>query len=264
MRRLALAAAFLTLASGAARATLAPADLAAVALSPPPAAALPPATIVRTTAGQDLPLADVLRRHPANLVLFVDYTCNSVCGAALSIAASSLRTPEVADLDAGLVVIGLDPKDGPEAARAMADAALPPDPGLRRSIAFLSADPAAVATLTDAVGYRYAYDPQTDQFAHPSGVLATDGGGRVARVLSSLSLAPEPLRLALVDAGKGKVGTLLDQIVLRCYAFDPAAGVYTSRIWTIMQVLGTGFTLAAGALILLLLRRSPRRAGGPA
>ena len=74
------------------------------------------------------------------------------------------------------------------------------------------------------------YDAEHDQFAHPAAAYVLTKDGRIARVLSGLGLSGGDLRLALVEAGQGHVGTLLDQITLRCFGFDPARGIYTASI----------------------------------
>ena len=240
-------------------AALAPADLAAVDAAPPPGAALPLDRALTDERAQATTLRQVLAASPATLVLFVDYTCESTCGAALAIAAASLADPSLADLHAGLAVIGIDPKDDVDAAAAIKRGLLPDDSPLSGRARFLVGDAQAVAALLEAAGYRVRYDPDTDQFAHPAVTLVVDTEGHVGRALPSLSLGPGNLRLALVDTGRGAVGGLLDRIAVRCYAFDPATGLYTSRVTLLLRLAGAA-TLAglAAVLILLARRRAPR------
>ncbi|KAB0682972.1 SCO family protein [Aureimonas leprariae] len=241
------------IAAPAANAALAPKDLGEVALAPAAGARLPLDAKVAED-GHETTLGRVLARHPASVFLFADYTCASVCGAELAIAAASLADPKLADLRAGLVVVGLDPKDGPDAARRMRDAALGEQAA---GASFLTAEQATVDTLTEAGGYHYRYDPATDQFAHPAAVLAVAEDGRIGRALAGLSLMPATLRPALVEAGEGRVGGLVERVVLRCYGFDPATGLYTAdaKLW--LRLAG-GLTVLSLCLAILALSRRSR------
>src|SRR5256885_1804025 len=80
---------------------------------------------------------------------------------------------------------------------------------------------------TEAVGFRYVYDPLQDQFAHASGIMVLTPSGKISRYLFGIEYPPRDLRLALVEASAGKVGTLADQVLLLCYHYDAATGRYT-------------------------------------
>ncbi len=123
----------------------------------------------------------------------------------------------------------------------------------------------AIASLEAALQYRAVYDADDRRFAHPSAVFVLTPGGAVSRLLPGLSLEAGPLRLALVEAGEGRVGTLADQVHLFCYGLDPAIGKATRSV---QAVLIGGGLLTLGSLALWLARARPRavgaRQGGPA
>ena len=248
----------LLLACVPAEASLSPADLASIVVVPSANAHLPGDAQVFDEDGRSRTFGESVARHPVSIVLFVDYTCESVCGTALAIAASSLTDPSLADLDVGLIVIGIDPKDGIEEAKRQRRET-PNEAALGSRAVFLTADVASVERLTRSVGYAYRYDPERDQFAHPAAALFVDASGALARVASSLSLSAEPLRLSLIDVGKGRIGGLLDRIRLRCYAYDPVSGLYTSRIRGLLRFGATFTVLALGLGIALLVRAGGRR-----
>jgi protein SCO1/2 len=114
-----------------------------------------------------------------------------------------------------------------------------------------------VRAATDAAGYRFAYDPARDQFAHPAAAYVVTGDGHVARALSGIGLDGPDLRLALVDAGKGTIGGIVDQIHLLCYGFDPARGIYTASIGKIVNIacVVTVLSILAGIGGMTLARR---------
>lgn len=253
----ALAAALLVL-CGPANATFSAGELDAIAAQPPPGAALPLGLGFVDDSGRPTTLGAALRGVPG-VVIFADYTCRTLCGPILEFAIAGLAKSGLRPgSDYRVVVIGLDPKDGLDAARAMAAAHFSAGDPVREAAVFLTGTQPAIAAATAALGYRYRYDPEHDQFAHPAAVYVTDANGTVTRVLSGLALDGADLRLALVDAGRGAVGTLGDQIRLLCYGYDPARGIYTERI-TLMLEIAAAATLAAMAGGILFMRSLERR-----
>lgn len=220
--------------------------LAGVTLAPSADAEVPLALAFRGSDGQDVALGQALGARAA-LLLPVDYRCRTTCGPALSIVSAALAQSGLRPgADFRLVLVGLNPRDGDEAARAFAQARID-DPALFAATAALTGDAASIATLTQAIGYRYAYDAQNDAFAHPTGVLAITPEGRVARTLSTLALDATDLRLALIEAGEGRVGGLTGRLALLCYGFDAVHGIYTASIERMLKVAGalTVFVIAA-------------------
>jgi len=234
-------------------------DLAAVSLAPPPDAVIPLTLAFRDVQNRPVTLGQAIGRHPT-LLLFVDYTCRTICGPALAIASGALsQTGLQPARDFRLLVVGIDPKDSAQDALAMSRQIS--DASVEAATTLLRGDTASIATLTKAVGYRYKYDAAADQFAHPAGAVLITPEGRVAKVLSSLALNPRDLRLAFVDAGAGRIGTLGDRLTLLCYGFDAVHGVYTRSIRWLLRGLATVTVVGLFAL-LLLLRRHRQMVGG--
>ncbi|MEZ5786448.1 MAG: SCO family protein [Xanthobacteraceae bacterium] len=244
-----------------ARAVLTQRDLASVALAPPPGARVPLSLAVHDLDGRSASLGEALAGRPA-LFIPVDVTCRTVCGPALSIAAAALaQTGLRPAADYRLIVWSFDAKDSADAARSMIAARMPEGP-VARAARVLQGDDAAASSLMTAIGYRAVYDTASDQYAHPAGMLTLAGDGRVTRVLSSLALNAHDLRLALVEAGDGRVGTLGDRITLLCSQFDPARGIYSSAVSRVLMAAGAlTVALIAGALVALLRRERLRRKG---
>ncbi len=202
-------------------------------------------------------LAQVVGDRPAVLI-FADYTCSNLCGPILSFAAAGLSQSGLTPgRDFHLVVIGLDPKDGARQARAMKSTRIGEHGALADASVFLIGNAPALGAAAKAAGYHYVYDKEHDRFAHPAAAYVINQNGAIVRVLSGLGLSGDNLRLALVDASLGRVGTLLDQIRLCCFGFDPARGIYTAsiaRILTIACLSAVSF-LAGGVLFLMFKRR---------
>jgi protein SCO1 len=243
-----------------ARAGVTTTDLKSVSAEPRPGAALPLDLAFVDETGAARTLRDALGGAPAVLV-FADYTCRTLCGPILDFAAMALRQSGLRPgSDFRLIVIGLDPKDGPDVARALRADRIGADDPLARAAVVLTGPAPAIGAATEALGYRYTYDAAHDQYAHPAAAYVLDARGQVARVLSGLGLSGSDMRLALVAAGQGQVGTLGDRIRLLCYGYDPVRGIYTERI-TLMLEIAAAITIAGlGGSILLMNAAARRRA----
>lgn len=240
-----------------ARANFTSAELSQIAATPPPHAALPAALAFRDETGRTTRIGDAIGAVPA-VVIFADYTCRTLCGPIVEFTADGLgKTGLRPGKDYRLVVIGLNPRDGIDTARAMRAQHIAPDSPVERAAIFLSGDEPAIAAAAQAVGLHYAYDAEHDQYAHPAAAYIVDAGGRVSRVMSPIGLDGGDLRLALVDAGHGAVGGLADQLHLLCYGFDPAHGIYTERITTLLTFvcLATLVAMASGIAAMVMLQR---------
>ncbi len=254
MRATALAGALQVLLPNPAAARLTQMELARVAVAPPPDARAPLDLAFTEAEGERaVTLAAVAGGRPV-LLLPVDYTCGNVCDPMLSLSAAALEaTGLVAGRDYGFVLVGLDPRDDAAAARRMlaADLGAAPSPVRPRALVGTAA---AVETLTRALGYGYVPDPGTDSIAHPAAAILLTPEGRVARILSPLALNGRDLRLALVEAGEGRTGSLGDRLALLCYGFDAARGIYTPLVRRILAAAGVATVLGIGLLVLLLAR----------
>lgn len=176
--------------------------------------------------------------HPVVLTLGY-YRCTTLCGLVFTGTARSLkRTGLKLGDDFKALTVSINPKEGAShAAEAQRGATATligkEDPERARKWAFLatkSEEP--VRKLADAVGFKYAYDAETQQFAHAAVVFILTPEGKISRYFYGMEFSPEDLRLSLVEAADGKVGTTLDRVLLTCFKYDPATrkyGLYLSR-----------------------------------
>ena len=248
----------LSLWPAAAWAALTEQQIREVALAPPPGARVPTALVFTDLQGSELTLGGAMAGRPT-LLLPADFTCTEICGPALSITASALsQTGLEAGRDYSLVVVGIDANDGTADARRFAADQIG-GPG----VSVLTGDADAIRSLMTAIGYHSQRDAANDAIAHPAGFVTLTSDGRVSRVLSSLALQPIDLRLALVEAGEGRIGGLTGRLALLCYGFDAVHGIYSARIATVLRI-GGGLTVAALAagLGLMLWRTSKTRSIG--
>ncbi len=114
---------------------------------------------------------------------------------------------------------------------------------------FLTGSERAIRALADSVGFRYRWDEEAQQFEHPAVSMVLSPDGKISRYLYGVEFSPRDMKLALLEAGQGRVGTTLDRAILRCFKYDPASRKYHFYVMGALR-LGSGFF--AAALIALL------------
>jgi protein SCO1/2 len=226
-----------------------------------PGAAVPRAVELVDESGARVPFDSVLRGRPVVLAL-VYYRCPMLCTLVLN---GLLRAARATSFDAGrdydIVAISIDPAEGPELAaskRGEHVAAYGRASGAD-GWRFLTGPEASVRAIASAVGFRYAKDPRSGEYAHASGLVLLTPDGRVSRYLFGVEYAPRDLQLGLVEASAGTIGGLVEQLLLLCFHYDPASGRYGFAIVTALRALGAATVAAIAGFILWHLRRERRR-----
>jgi protein SCO1/2 len=219
----------------------------------------------RDETGNNVRLGSYFNGKPVVLVLAY-YRCPMLCTQVLNgvLEAAKGMTLEPGD-DYQIVTVSFDPRERPVLAAAkkahyLAD--------LRRPHAeqgwhFLTGEQEPILRLTEAVGFRYRFDPKQEQFAHASGIIVLTPQGKVARYFFGVDYPQRDLRLGLVEASEGKIGTPIDRVLLFCYHYDPAVGKYTPVVQNLMRLGGVVTILVMGGLIGLALVRERRRQKTP-
>lgn len=235
----------------AASAHITPADYRHVGVTIPKNASIPPAIVVTDGSGQRHTLNDLISRP--TVLVFADYTCRTLCGPILDFVTAALENSGLGGSQYQLIAVGIDPKDGAKEAEEMRRAHIPAGSLLDHKALFVTADDSNIRSLTGALGYRYYYSAEDDIYVHPGAAYVLDVHGHVARVLTGLGLTGADMRLALIEASQGKIGTFTDQVRLLCSGFDPAHGIYTVRIWRVLQLAALATIMALGGAIVLLI-----------
>jgi protein SCO1 len=163
--------------------------------------------------------------------------------------------------DFEIVTVSFDPRDTPAtaAAKKAAYIARYKKSGAAAAWHFLTGDQPAIDRLTRAAGFRYVWDKETKQFAHPTGIIVLTPDGRLARYLFGIEYGPRDLRYAIVEASSGKVGSAADSLLLYCYHYDPMTGRYGLAIMRVIRIAAAATVLILGAFILVMLRSEKRR-----
>jgi protein SCO1/2 len=218
----------------------------------------------RDEAGRTIRLGDYLGEKPVILVLAY-YRCPMLCTLVLNgLARALLDVPLDVGKDFNIVTVSFDPREGPELAAAKKKTYLERygRPGAEEGWHFLTGERASIDRLTQAVGFRYRYDAKNDQFAHASGILVLTPTGKIARYFYDVSFSPRDLRLGLVEASQGKIGSAADQILLFCFHYDPNEGKYGLVVMNFVRAGGVLTMLAIGSLFVVLWRQERRKTRG--
>jgi len=232
-------------------------------------AELPLDVALRDESGAAVRLGDFFGERPVILAL-VYYRCPVLCTLTERGLASGLKPLDLAPgSDFEVVFVSIDPTDGPETSRERrADTLdLYGRPGAEGGWHFLTGDEAAIEAIADAVGFRYAFDASTGQYAHAAGLTVATPEGRLARYLFGVEFAPRDLKLSLVEASAGRVGSPVDKLLLVCFRYDATLGKYTAATMTLLKIGATATLLALAAFFYITLRRDRRErlaAGGVA
>ncbi len=120
---------------------------------------------------------------------------------------------------------------------------------------FLTGNEQNIDRVAESVGYRFAYDESTRQYAHPSAIIVLTPSGKVARYFPGIEYPPRDVRLALIEASQERIGSLADRFFLLCFHYNPATGKYGLLISHVMQFAGIGTAAVLAAYIALMLHR---------
>ena len=217
----------------------------------------------RDESGQEVRLGDYARGRPVVLSLAY-YGCPMLCSLARQGLASSLK-PLLFEpgREFEVVTVSFDPSETPEMAQRARSLALEEygRPGAVSGWHFLTGGEDAIRRLTEAVGFRFAWDEESRQYAHATGIVLLTPEGRVSRYLFGVDYEPKDLRLGLIESAGGRIGTLADRLLLLCYRYDPHTGRYSAVAMGLVRTGAALGVLGLGAFVGIMVRRERRRTG---
>lgn len=219
----------------------------------------------RDDTGATVTLDTYLTRGKPVLLVPAYYQCPMLCTLVLNGVVSALRAlPFDAGTEFEVVVVSFDPRDTTELAAAKKANLLGEYRRARADAGWhlLTGGEASIRAVTEAIGFRYAWDAAQQQYAHASGIVVVTPGGRVSHYFYGVEFAPKDLRLSIVEASNEQIGSVVDQILLFCFHYDPATGRYSRVALDAVRIGGALTLLFLGTLVTVLLRRERRRAAG--
>jgi protein SCO1/2 len=220
----------------------------------------------RDESGREVRLGDYARGRPIVLSL-VYYGCPMLCSLARQGLASSLK-PLLFEpgREFEVVTVSFDSTETKEMAQRARSLALEEygRPGAVSGWHFVTGGEDAIRRLTEAVGFRFAWDEESRQYAHATGIVLLTPEGRISRYLFGVDYEPKDLRLGLIESAGGRIGTLADRLLLLCYRYDPHTGRYSAVAMGLVRAGAALGVIGLGAFVGIMIRRDRRRIGDAA
>jgi protein SCO1/2 len=214
-------------------------------------------------AGQPVTLGTYFGQKPV-VVAFVYYECPMLCTEVLNGLTSTLGVlDESVGRQFDVVTISFEPRETAVLASAKKKTYLDryKRPGAEQGWHFLTGPPASIEAVTRAAGFKYTWDPQTAQYAHASGILVATPQGQISQYFFGLEYAPRDVKFALMEASGGRIGSVVEKLLLYCYHYDPQSGSYAFVAMKAVRV-GSAITLVAlVGFVAIAIRREHRAAG---
>jgi protein SCO1/2 len=214
--------------------------------------------------GRDVKLSDYFGSKPVILSL-VYYECPMLCTETLNgmVTAFKLLKFDVGQ-EFNVVTISFDARETPALATEKKKNYLRQygRPGAEQGWHFLTGPQSSIDAVTKSVGFHYAWDQSTQQFAHATALMLLTPDGKIAQYYYGVEFSPRDMRFGIIEASQGKTGTVVDQVLLYCFHYDPRSGKYGAIITRIVQLAGGVTVLLLGGFMFLMFRLEPKRARG--
>jgi len=237
-----------------------PPGLEGVAIEQRLRAQVPPELVFHDEQGNAVKLGQYFGKRPIILNL-VYYTCPMLCGEVLNGLTSALTVMTFnVGKDFDVLTISFNPRETPALAAAKKQIYVKRygRPGAGEGWHFLSGSDQSITALARAAGFEYHYDPKTGQYAHGTAIMVLTPTGIISQYYYGVEYAPRDLRLGLVQASHNRIGTVVDQVLLYCYHYDPRTGKYTAVVTKILQLAGVATIAILGTFLVVMFRLGPK------
>ncbi|HEX7697483.1 MAG TPA: SCO family protein [Candidatus Acidoferrum sp.] len=241
---------------GPAAATM-PTALQNVGFEPPLNGPMPLDLSFRDETGRSVQLREYFGQKPVVLA-FVYYNCPMLCDQVEQGVVGVLRMLSFnPGRDYEVVFVSFDSRETPEMAAEKKKKALVHfrRPETDSGWHFLTGSKESIEAAAKAANFRFSFDAKSSLFAHASGVLVLTPDGHISRYFYGVEYPGRDMRLGLVEASAGKIGTPIDHVLLYCYHYDPTAATYSASILKIIRLGGVLTILCIVAGILISRRR---------
>jgi len=212
------------------------------------------------TDGKKVKLADLFDGNRP-LILTMNYSnCPKLCSVQLNGLVAAMKTmPWELGQEYQVVTISIDPLETTDRARLTKQSYVQryARPGTGNGWHFLVGSEKNIKKVADTLGFGYRY--VDDQYIHAAVLFICTPQGRVSRYIYGVEYDPQTLRLSLYEAGQGRVGSSMDQVLLYCFHYDPASGRYGPAAFNLMRAGGALTVLIFGSMLSVYWLRERRR-----
>ena len=214
--------------------------------------------------GQRVQLGDFFEEGKPVLLTFAYHSCPVLCSMVLDATSRAIRTAEwTPGVEYTAVTISIDPDDTVAAAaekRRSILESMTDKPEAEQGWHFLVGDQDAITAATEAAGYKYFYNANQEQYAHPAAIMFLTPDARFARYLYGLEFNPQDFRFALLESSEGRSISTTEHFLMYCYGYDASQNTYTAQAMNIMKLGGLLTMVLLGGFLTFFWRRERRRA----
>ena len=215
--------------------------------------------------GKKLSLKDLVSDGKPILLSLAYYSCPSLCNFHLNGLNDAFRKmPKALGEEFRIVVVSIDPKEKPELAKAKRQSYIEAygREDKAKGWHFMTGEEESIRALAKAVGFNYRWDEDQKQWAHAAAAIAISPDGTISRYHYGITFDPKVLRLSMIEASQGQVGSVVDKLILYCFHFDPKANKYVLAAFNVMRVGGLLMVLVLGAFLLPFWTRNSKVSEG--
>ncbi len=216
----------------------------------------------RNEAGDRVVLADYFSRGVPVVMVMAYYNCPALCGVLLNGVTNSLRALDWSPgKEFEIVVVSIDPKEGSQLARMKKENLIKSYGRIEAAAGahFLTGEESQIKSLADQLGFGFYYDERISEYAHSAGIFVLTPSGQISRVLYGVDFPAKDLKLALLEASEGKVGTAFEKFMMFCYRYDPKRGGYSLHAMKLVQFGGLVTIVVLCGYLFLFWRRERKK-----
>jgi protein SCO1 len=240
-----------------------PLALQNVGFEPPLNGQVPLDVDFRDEAGRNVRLGDYFAQQKPVLLALVYYACPMLCNQVEQGVVGSLKMLSFnAGRDYEVVFVSFDPRETPEMAAQKKQSAISHygRPETTAGWHFLTGSRDSIDAVAKAANFHFSFDSKSGIFAHASGILLLTPSGRISRYFYGVEYPSRDVRLGLVDASEGKIGTPIDHLLLYCFQYDPSVARYSATVLRIIRLGGIATIVLMVAGFVIFRRRDDRPA----
>lgn len=222
------------------------------------------ATMVTDEHNQQVPLSSFFKSHKPVILSPIYFSCPNICNFHLNGLVDVLKN---VDWSPGnqfeVVAFSFDSKEKSDIASAKKESYMKMynRPGTEAGFHFVTADEATIQKLTSEVGFKFKWNDQIKEWAHASAAIILSDDGTISRYLPGIQFEPRDVKLALNEAANGKVGNIVDSVLLYCFKFDRHQSKYGLQAFRVMQLAGALTAAILAAWLIPVLIRAKRENG---
>ena len=207
---------------------------------------------------QEVPLSKYFTTGKPTILALIYYSCPNICHYLFDALVGALKEMSWSvGSEFQIIAISIHPPETRQLAQEKKDNYLKKygRKGAEKDWRFLRGSKENIQKIAQEVGFRYKYDPDQKQYAHPSVIYVLTPKGKISRYLYGIGFQPRDIKLALLEASEGKVGNIVDRLLMFCYHYDPKGRRYALVATNVMKAGGIVTVVLLALFILFLMRR---------